>query len=352
MNMSTRRFPMSLSLSLSLAVTLVGLQLGGCESSDDDDAVDTNEESTKDDSTTDETTTDETTEDEETTATDSTTDETTDETTGGQSIVDIALGDPQFSTLVAALQAADLVDTLAGDGPFTVFAPPNSAFEALPDGALDALLADKDALKGVLLHHVVAGATKAADLDGISHVDAVGGQPLLISTKDGVSISGSKVIAADIIADNGVIHVVDQVILPPSQTIAEIVTANEDFSTLLAAVSAADLAETLGGDGPFTVFAPTNAAFDKLPEGTVEALLDDKEALTQVLLYHVVSGRAYSGDLSDGQKISTLATDAPDLMVSIGDDVMIGDATVTAVDVLATNGVVHVIDSVLVPPSL
>lgn len=135
-----------------------------------------------------------------------------------------------------------------------------------------------------------------------------------------------------------------------SNTVVDIAIGSPDHTTLVAAVQAAGLVETLSGDGPFTVFAPTNAAFEALPAGTVEGLLEpeSKEALTGILTYHVVSGNVMSGDLSDGQEVTTL--NGQTLTVSIQDGkVMIGGATVIAADLAGTNGVVHVIDTVLLP---
>ena len=131
-----------------------------------------------------------------------------------ETIVDVASSTEGFSTLVAALQAAELVDTLAGQGPFTVFAPTDEAFAALPEGALDALLADKEQLTAVLTMHVVAGKAEAADVVGLDSVTTVQGAALDIDTTDGVSIGGANVVQADVGASNGVIHVIDRVILP------------------------------------------------------------------------------------------------------------------------------------------
>ncbi|MEM9623295.1 MAG: fasciclin domain-containing protein [Pseudomonadota bacterium] len=129
-------------------------------------------------------------------------------------IVDVASSTEGFTTLVAALKAADLVDTLSGQGPFTVFAPTDEAFAALPEGALEGLLADPQQLASVLTLHVVAGKAEAADVVGLSDVTTVQGKSLSIDTSDGVSVGGAKVIQADVGASNGVIHVIDRVILP------------------------------------------------------------------------------------------------------------------------------------------
>ena len=287
---------------------------------------------------------------------------------GPGTIVDVAVGAGNFSTLVAAVSAAGLAETLQGEGPFTVFAPTDEAFAALPAGTLETLLADPEgALTQILLYHVVAGKVMSTDLSDGMTADTVQGSPISIAIADGtVKINDATVVAADIEASNGVIHVIDSVILPPSDeaaaseeaapaeavgNIAEVAAAAGNFNTLLAAVTAAGLAETLAGEGPFTVFAPTDEAFAALPAGTVESLLADPQgALTQILLYHVVAGKVMSGDLSDGMTAETVQG-AP-ITISIADGVVkVNDATVVAADVEASNGVIHVIDTVILPPS-
>ncbi len=133
------------------------------------------------------------------------------------------------------------------------------------------------------------------------------------------------------------------------ENIVEIASGNKDFTTLVAAVVAAGLAETLSGEGPFTVFAPTNEAFAKLPAGTVEELIkpENKEKLAAILTYHVVAGKALSSDLSDGQLIKTV--NGQQVTVSVGDNVKVDGAVVTTADLEASNGVIHVIDSVIMP---
>ncbi|MDZ4750237.1 MAG: fasciclin domain-containing protein, partial [Flavobacteriales bacterium] len=157
----------------------------------------------------------------------------------------------------------------------------------------------------------------------------------------------------DILADNGVVHVIDAVLVPQADlpaTVVDIIVNSPDHMVLETAVIAANLAGTLSGDGPFTVFAPTDDAFAVLPAGTIEALLlDPQGALADILLYHVVGGTALSTDLEDNQVIATLLGE--DVVVSItGDGVFINDAQVIVADILAENGVVHVIDAVLLPP--
>ena len=257
-------------------------------------------------------------------------------------IVEIAAANPNFSTLVAAVVAAGLADTLANDGPFTVFAPTDAAFAALPPGVLDDLLADTAKLQQVLLYHVLSGRVRSTDLvDG--PVTTLQGAPATIAVA-GPTIDGVSIIAADIEALNGVIHVIDEVLLPPN--IVEIAIANTNFSTLVTAVVAAGLADTLANDGPFTVFAPTDAAFAALPPGVLDDLLADPDYLRQVLLYHVVPGRVLSTDLVDG-KVAT-AQGAAALIDVAGPT--IDGVSIIAADIQALNGVIHVIDEVLLPP--
>jgi len=271
-------------------------------------------------------------------------------------IVDIALGDDQFSTLVAALQRADLVEALSGDDDRTVFAPTNDAFTALLSDLGASSLDDvaTESLSNILLYHVVEGKVESGDLAN-GYVSTLGkgaednALSLLVNTDDGVTLNNStKVTSADVQADNGVVHVIDKVLLPP--TVVDIATANSNFSSLVAAVSRAQLVETLQGDGPFTVFAPTNAAFTALLADLGVASMEEipLETLTNVLLYHVVSGNVRSTDLSDGD-VSTL-NDLNDLTVSTDGGVSLnGDVNVIATDVQGTNGVVHAIDKVLSP---
>jgi transforming growth factor-beta-induced protein len=259
--------------------------------------------------------------------------------------VDIASASPDFSTLVTAVQAAGLVETLSGPGPFTVFAPNNAAFAKLPAGTLNGLLQDTNKLRQVLLYHVVSGRVRSTDLRA-GKVATLQGAAATVDLSSGVKINDATVIAADVEASNGVIHVIDTVILPPG-SIVDIAAGNPDFSTLVTAAQAAGLVNFFNSSRLSTVFAPNNAAFAKLPAGTLNALLQDTNKLRQVLLYHVVSGRVRSTDLRAG-KVVTLQGAAA--MVDLSSGVKINDATVIAADVEASNGVIHVIDRVILPP--
>jgi transforming growth factor-beta-induced protein len=279
-------------------------------------------------------------------------------------IVDTAVADGRFTTLVAAVQAAELVDTLKSEGPFTVFAPTDDAFAALPEGTLDSLLLpeNKQTLTDILLYHVVAGKVMAADVVNLTSATTALGVDIAIKVDMGsVYINDAQVIITDIETSNGVIHVIDAVILPPAEeaeaetpgTIVDIAIADERFSTLVAAVSAAELVETLSSEGPFTVFAPTNDAFAALPAGTLDSLLlpENKQALTDILLYHVVSGKVMAGDVVDLTSATTVL--GQDFTITISDGKVFLNDTIEVIitDIEASNGVIHVIDAVLLPAS-
>jgi transforming growth factor-beta-induced protein len=250
------------------------------------------------------------------------------------------------------------VDALKGEGPFTVFAPTDDAFAALPEGTVEELLKpeNKQALTDILLYHVVEGKVMAADVTGLESATTLLGKDIAIKVDMGnVYINDAKVIITDIETSNGVIHVIDAVILPSdeeAQTIVEIAVADERFSTLVAAVTAAELVETLSGEGPFTVFAPTNDAFAALPAGTVESLLlpENKQALTDILLYHVVSGKVMAADVVGLTSATTVL--GKDLTITVRDGKVFLNDTVEVIitDIEASNGVIHVIDAVLLPP--
>jgi len=274
-------------------------------------------------------------------------------------IVDIAVGDERFSTLVTALTAANLTEALSGPGPFTVFAPSDEVFAGLPAGLLDDLLADPSgALTDVLLYHVASGSVTSGDLsDGMTFPSLLEGKNLTITIEPStpsntVKVNDIPVVTADIIASNGVIHVIGGVLIPPAPLdIVDIALADpENFSTLVTAVTAAKLVDTLKGDGPFTVFAPTNVAFGALPEGTIESLLADPEGdLKDILLYHVVAGNYNAASITDGLTLTTVLEE--EIKFSIRDDgVYVNEAKVVIADVEASNGVIHVIDQVLIPP--
>ena len=264
-------------------------------------------------------------------------------------LLETAASTETFSTLVAAVQAAGLVDVLK-EGIFTVFAPTDEAFAKLPDGTVEALLADPTALARVLTHHLVPGRVFARDLSGVVSTTTAAGYPVLFDLTDGAKINEANITATNILATNGVVHVIDEVLLPPAGDIVE--TAVEaGFSTLATALTAAGLVDELKDGGPFTVFAPTDAAFAALPAGVLNDLLqpENQSQLRQVLLYHVVGSRVFSGELTDGATPATLQGST--VTVDLTNGVKVNASNVTAVDIIAKNGVIHVIDAVLLPPA-
>lgn len=328
-----------------------------------------------------------------------------------KTIVENAVNSADHTTLVAAVQAAGLVDALNGAGPLTVFAPTNSAFDALPAGTVETLLmpGNKERLAKVLTCHVApakAVSTSIAQMmdagGGTAEIDTLGGCKITASMSGNAIVltdeQGRKanVTTADVMQSNGVIHVVDGVLLPArenaaaetptaqaggdggpmengnpmvggapmfaSKTIVENALNSADHTTLVAAVQAAGLVDTLNGSGPFTVFAPTNAAFDALPAGTVDSLLAPagKAKLVKVLTAHVVSGTVTAADIrarvgKDGfYNMQTVSGDALSAKVMPSGAIWIFDEKgeaykVSTADVMQSNGVIHVVDGVLLP---
>jgi uncharacterized surface protein with fasciclin (FAS1) repeats len=313
---------------------------------------------------------------------------------------------PEFTFLLTAIQAADpaVLEALSGEGTFTVFAPTDAAFaalfEELGEEAVAALLADPEALTDILLFHVadvgapIDAATVGAVLEmsgGSATLETLNGQAIdvVVDEEGTITINGAGLVATDIMATNGVIHVIDAVILPESRDIATIVTefasveAMEatdtmpammpEFTTLLSAVVGADLAGVLADpEAFFTVFAPTDAAFAALPAETLAAVVGDVELLTSVLTYHVVAGNASTSVLADiavnaetegyefpeffvgftedgGLELATVNGESIVVMIDGMGGITVNESNVVMYDVDASNGVIHVIDAVLVP---
>ena len=267
-------------------------------------------------------------------------------------VVDIIVNSEDHNILETAVTQAGLAETLSGDGPFTVFAPSDDAFDGLPAGALDLILANTEQLTSLLLNHVHSGNVLSTDLSNGMMVPTLNETELTVSI-DGmtVMIDLATVTQADLIASNGVVHVIDKVLLPDfgqvDTTVYSIIKASPIHTTLEAAIDAAELGETLSGDGPFTIFAPTDDAFDALPEGAIDDLLADIPLLTEILLHHVHSGNVLSSDLSNGMEVPTLNDDVLVVNIDAG-SVMIDMSTVIQPDIVANNGVVHVINAVLI----
>ncbi len=265
-------------------------------------------------------------------------------------IVEVARSAGSFNTLLTALDVANLTGALEGNGPFTVFAPTDDAFAAVDPEVLNDLLADTEKLAAVLTYHVVPGLFKAADVTNLTTAATLNGKLAGISVSNGsVFIDNATVTATDIEASNGVIHVIDQVILP--EPIADIVQTARSagiFNTLLAAIDAAGLTEALKGEGPFTVFAPTDDAFAAIDPEALSALVADTELLTAVLTYHVVPGTYEASQVASLHTAPTLNGKDLTFTASAG-GVTVDDANVIATDIFTENGVVHVIDRVIFP---
>lgn len=264
-------------------------------------------------------------------------------------IVETAANSSQFTIFAEALYDTELDADLSANGPFTVFAPTNDAFNALPSGLLESLTNDQ--LTEILQYHVLAGEIASGDLNSSQAVETLSEETIYVTVTDGVvSVNNTtEVISADIMATNGIIHAIDGVILPNSfQNIVEIASKNYELSTLVSLVADAELVSTLEGDGPFTLFAPTNAAFEAV--GSTLSTLTP-EQVVEVLTYHVAPTEAVSTDLMDGMDVSTVQGE--NISVSITNaGVMLNDnADVISVDIQGTNGVIHIIDNVILPPS-
>lgn len=283
-----------------------------------------------------------------------------------QNIVELASDTEDLSSLVAAVQRAGLVETLSSDGPFTVFAPTNAAFGTFlaSAGFSSVDQVPVEVLRNILLNHVLGGTVRSTDLEtGYGTTSATYGSTdnnlsIYVDVDGGVALNGvSNVISANVEASNGIVHIVDAVIGLP--TITTFATANPDFSILVEALTRSDLsanyADVLSGDGPFTVFAPTNAAFAALLTELGATSLDDVPAplLEQVLLYHVVGdANVRAANLSEGQQVTTLQSGTFTIGLTGGPsitDARDREVNIILTDVQAANGVVHAIDRVLLP---
>ncbi|MFO1250463.1 MAG: fasciclin domain-containing protein [Inhella sp.] len=276
-----------------------------------------------------------------------------------RNLVQTAQSRADFSLLVEAVVAADLGNTLSGTGPFTVFAPTNAAFAALLTElgmTKEQLFANKALLSQVLRYHVVPGRVLKAEVPIGAAIATAQGESLSIAANLEVTDRNgrkARITGTDVLASNGVIHVLDRVILPKISNVVEAALATPQFSILAEAVVAADLTGALSGAGPFTVFAPTNDAFAKLLAelGVSKAqLLANKPLLTQVLTYHVVPGRVFKAGVPVGSPITTLqgqrfVVDA-NLRIT---DARNRQAGITATDTLVLNGVIHTLDTVILP---
>jgi uncharacterized surface protein with fasciclin (FAS1) repeats len=294
-----------------------------------------------------------------------------------------ASNNPVLSTLVTAVTQAGLVDTLNGDGPFTIFAPTNDAFAAIPAVDLDAVLADQDLLTGILTYHVVAGESlSAADLAAAGMLDTVNGASLEFGP-DGTTVNGVNVVCSDVVTANATVHIIDAVLMPTADEMsgdamgammpsgpacasvpadgegsfggmaddpaATAASNNPVLSTLVTAVTQAGLVDTLNGDGPFTIFAPTNDAFAAIPPADLDAVLADQDLLTGILTYHVVAGESLSSaDLVAAGSVDTVNGGSLEI-TDVDGTLTVNGVPSVCMDVPTANATVHIIGSVLMP---
>ena len=276
-----------------------------------------------------------------------------------KNIPDTLAGDSNYSTFTSLLTKSGLDDLLSQTGPYTVFAPDNKAFEALPKEQLDVLETDNDKLRQVVQYHIATGEISSEDLPSKIKTADDGAELTVEGSGSSATINGTaKIIDPDVEATNGVIHGIDAVLLPPgldltappSENIVQVVSNNPNYSTLANLLNTAGLSETLSGAGPFTLFAPNNAAFDALPEEQLAALAANPTQLRTVLNYHVTAGDLPSSELTTKQ-VNSLEGASLDIVVS-GGNVTVNGAEVVDPDMVASNGVVHGINRVLIPPGV
>jgi transforming growth factor-beta-induced protein len=284
--------------------------------------------------------------------------------TGDDNIVDIVSSRPDLSTLTDAVVAAGLDAALAGDGPFTVFAPTNAAFNAMDQDVLSTVIATPSLLTALLQYHVVSGTVTSGDLTNGPVQTLLSGQTIDVDLSDGVVLNGvADVTTADVLASNGVIHIINEVLIPEdftTTTLAQIVAGSPDHTILLSALGKPELSDLLAAANDptqdLTVFAPTDAAFEAVLGALGKESIDDipVELLKEIVTYHIVGGAVFSDQLANGD-VNTLLPGIPGgpeyefVTVDITDGVKINNANVTAADLEAVNGVAHVVDAVLLP---
>ena len=280
-----------------------------------------------------------------------------------KSIVELAASTPDLSYLAAAVTRAGLAATLSGSGTFTVFAPTNDAFIAAGFPTIDAInAADPSALSAILLYHTLGSIVKASDVPAGPNaaVATLNTKSIYVTSNSrGVFVNGTPVVTADVLASNGVVHIIGKVLIPPAGNIVETAQSVPDLSYLVAAILRAstgstDVAAVLSGTGPFTVFAPTNDAFIAAGFATIDDInATDPDALAGILTYHVLNGWVFSSDLSEGLTPTMLNGGTVNITLSGGAKVKgksnESGSNIIATDVVTTNGAVHLIDQVLLP---
>lgn len=281
---------------------------------------------------------------------------TTTTPTSSNTIVDVAAKAGAFKTLLAAAKAAGLAPALSGKGPFTIFAPTDKAFGKIPAAKIKELLRPENraTLQAILKFHVVPAKAKLADVINGPAFSTLNGQKLKVCVKGAqVNVGKAKILTPNINASNGVIHVIDTVLIPETRNIVGVAASTGKFKTLLVAAKAAGLVGVLTGDKPFTVFAPTDEAFAKLPKGLVATLLqpENKNALIRVLTHHVVPGRVDAATAVKAGAAKSAAGTQLRFALKNG-HLQVNGVQIAATDINASNGTIHVVSQVLVPSKL
>jgi uncharacterized surface protein with fasciclin (FAS1) repeats len=278
--------------------------------------------------------------------------------TGSQNLVNLIAADERFKSLASAFSLSGLLDTLEGDGPFTVFAPTDAAFAKLPEQTIKGLLAEENRaeLASILTYHVLLGSNKLSDVLKLEYLNTVRGDSVRVTFANGnVQVNDALLTDADIQASNGMIHVIDSVLIPLEIKPKSILSTAESagsFKTLLAAVEAAGLRDLLDSNEPITVFAPTDEAFAALPNGTLEMLLnpDNRARLQSVLRNHTVKGRIGAGDALKAGSATTLGGGLLNFEIRQG-MFQVNNVTIRTADLDCSNGVIHIVDVLILSPS-
>ena len=270
-----------------------------------------------------------------------------------RSVLGRAAASGKASTFVAAVVLADLVGPLKGDGSLTVLVPTYEAFAKLPSATRQSLFGTggTEKLQALLKYHVLPNRVLAKQITNDPRPRTLTGERWTVASNDrGIAINNATVVEADVLARNGVIHFIDAVLQPPAPDLLTLAEKAEHFGVLLEALTAAGLDDTLKRDGPFTVFAPTDEAFMALGSGTLASLLEksNRSKLREILKYHVVSGRVTARDAVVAGDAKTLQGSSVSVSIK-GGKLKIGPANATSTDLEASNGIIHVIDRVLIP---
>lgn len=321
------------------------------------------------------------------TTTSTTTDTSTLPDTAGMTIGEILNSVDNLSMFATAVNTAGMELAFNANGPLTVFAPGNAAFEALPSATQAALLADPVQLAQILQYHIVVEQANSTQLAQLDSLQTAAGEPMTVtlSVDGGLQVGGAQIVYADLPATNGVIHVINRILTPPSlaldlpvaapaamalqknapdETLEELKQADTSQETVVAvlnsisglktaatAIAAAGLTDALQERGPFTLFVPTDPAFQEMPAEQIDALLNDRAALADRLRYHLVLGDVNSADLA---KLPTVLTaSGEELVITVQEDgqIFVNGAPVYQTDIEASNGTIHIIGGVLTPPS-